>query len=76
MNIFLSHQALKSSLVGPRWTAVPDEYLLGLYESTAMWRVAVLKPSSRLGNLVTDFMISDESGNRFFPTPVTDYWQD
>ena len=21
-------------------------------------------------------MISDESGNRFFPTAVTDYWQD
>ena len=31
---------------------------------------------SRLGNLVTGFMISDESGNRFFPTAVTDYWQD
>ena len=30
----------------------------------------------RLGNLVTGFMISDESGNRFFPTAVTDYWQD
>ena len=31
---------------------------------------------ARLGNLVTGFMISDESGNRFFPTAVTDYWQD
>ena len=30
----------------------------------------------RLGNLVTGFMISDESGNRFFRTAVTDYWQD
>ena len=29
---------------------------------------------SRLGNSVTGFMISDESGNRFFPTAVTDYW--
>ena len=27
----------------------------------------------RLGNLVTGFMISDESGNRFFPTAVTAY---
>ena len=33
-------------------------------------------PYSRLGNLVTGFMISDESGNRFFRTAVTDYWQD
>ena len=32
-------------------------------------------PTSRLGNSVTGFMISDESGNRFFPTAVTDYWQ-
>ena len=32
--------------------------------------------NSRLGNSVTGFMISDESGNRFFPTAVTDYWQD
>ena len=31
---------------------------------------------TRLGNLVTGFMISDEFGNRFFPTAVTDYWQD
>ena len=31
---------------------------------------------TRLGNLVTGFMISDESGNRFFPIAVTDYWQD
>ena len=31
---------------------------------------------ARLGNSVTGFMISDESGNRFFPTAVTDYWQD
>ena len=31
---------------------------------------------SRIGNSVTGFMISDESGNRFFPTGVTDYWQD
>ena len=31
---------------------------------------------ARLRNLVTGFMISDESGNRFFPTAVTDYWQD
>ena len=31
---------------------------------------------SRLGNSVTGFMISDESCNRFFPTAVTDYWQD
>ena len=30
---------------------------------------------SRLGNLITGFMISDESGNRFFPTAATDYWQ-
>ena len=32
--------------------------------------------NSRLGNFVTGFMISEESGNRFFPTAVTDYWQD
>ena len=31
---------------------------------------------TRLGNSVTGFMISYESGNRFFPTAVTDYWQD
>ena len=31
---------------------------------------------TRLGNYVTGFMISDESGNRFFPTAVTDYCQD
>ena len=31
---------------------------------------------TRLGNYVTDFMISDESGNRFFLTAGTDYWQD
>ena len=30
---------------------------------------------SRLGNLVAAFMISDECGNRFFPTAATDYWQ-
>ena len=33
-------------------------------------------PNSQLGNLVTGFMISEESGNRFFLTAVTDYWQD
>ena len=32
--------------------------------------------TSRLGNSVTGFKISDESGNRFFPTAVKDYWQD
>ena len=32
---------------------------------TALWL------ESRLGNLVTAFMISDESGNRFFPIAVT-----
>ena len=36
----------------------------------------VCKADPRLGNSVTGFMISDESGNRFFPTAVTDYWQD
>ena len=35
-----------------------------------------LRTVSRLGNLVTGFMISDQSGNRFFPTALTDYWQD
>ena len=30
---------------------------------------------SRIGNLVAGFMISDEFGNRFFPTAATDYWQ-
>ena len=30
---------------------------------------------SRLENLVAGFMISDECGNRFFPTAATDYWQ-
>ena len=33
-------------------------------------------PVSRLGNSVTGFMISDESGDRFFQTAVREYWQD
>ena len=36
-------------------------------------KIACLCPCTRLGNSVTVFMISDESGNRFFPTAVTDY---
>ena len=35
-----------------------------------------LMTSSWSGNLVTGFVISDESGNRFFLTAVADYWQD
>ena len=35
-----------------------------------------LRSLSRLRNSLAGFMISDESGNRFFPTAVTDYWQD
>ena len=44
--------------------------MLGVYIMSAMWLML-----SRLGNLITGFMISDESGNRFFPTAATDYWQ-
>ena len=40
------------------------------------WKAVAVTTLSRLGNSVTGFMISDESGNRFFPTAVTDYWQD
>ena len=39
------------------------------------WEISI-GLEARLGNSVTGFMISDESGNRFFPTAVTDYWQD
>ena len=46
----------------------------GFREGNPPWPVD--SPLPRLGNSVTGFMISDESGNRFFPTAVTDYWQD
>ena len=48
-------------------------HYLHSFWATSLWSYGL---STRLGNYVTGFMISDESGNRFFPTAVTDYWQD
>ena len=61
-NIFRVTGLLCGEFTGHRW--IP------------LTKASVAELWSRLGNSVTGFMISDESGNRFFPTAVTDYWQD